>query len=237
MGGLVGALYAVGYSIQEVEEIAIKHTAIREMINIVDRTPRRRGIIVGHRLRNLLGKLLGENTKFSDTKIPLVVNAVDLISSEEIVFSEGNLVDAVMSTISIPGFFAPVHIGNMELVDGGMLNDVPVSNIAMFKPEVFMAVDVHPDVKKELPWQFSDSKPRWSTPIPDYFLDFYRSELIMTQYITKTHLEKYPPDLFLRPELPSEITTFYGYHHAARIIELGELSANRFMDQIKEKVF
>jgi len=237
MGGLVGALYAVGFKASEVEEIAVKHTSLREMINLVDHSPRRRGLIVGHRLKSLLSSIIGAKTKFSDTKIPLVVNAVDLITSQEITFSEGNLVDAIMATISIPGFFAPVKIGKYQLIDGGMLNNLPISNLKFFDPDVSMAVDAHPDIVKEVPWQFSETKPRWSVPVPDYFLDFYRAQLIMSYYLTDFYLTSNPPDIFLRPDLPPEITTFYGYHRAAQLIELGENACKPLLNQIKTKLF
>ncbi len=129
MGGLVGAVYALTNSVDQVEEIFLRHTSLRALISIVDRSPRRRGLIIGKRLRNLISNIIGEKTTFADLKIPLVVNAVDLITSQEITFTEGNLVDAVMSTISIPGFFAPECVGNYLLMDGGMLNNLPVRNV------------------------------------------------------------------------------------------------------------
>ena len=144
MGGLVGSLFALGYSVNEIENIAKKYTSLREMINLVDRSPSRRGLIVGHRLRNLLSKWIDNEIAFSSTKIPLVLNAVDLISSQEIVLCEGSILDAVMSTIAIPGLFAPVNNKGMQLVDGGTLNNLPVSNLKQFTPEVTLAVDVHP---------------------------------------------------------------------------------------------
>ncbi|MDP3449646.1 MAG: patatin-like phospholipase family protein, partial [Anaerolineaceae bacterium] len=67
MGGLVGTLYAIGYTAKEIEKIAVKHTTLREMINLVDRTPHRRGLILGQRLRNLFAQLIGKDTSFSDT--------------------------------------------------------------------------------------------------------------------------------------------------------------------------
>ncbi|MBA3073368.1 MAG: patatin-like phospholipase family protein, partial [Anaerolineae bacterium] len=214
MGGLVGTLYAIGYTAKEIEKIAIKHTTLREMINLVDRTPHRRGLILGQRLRNLFAQLIGKDTSFSDTLIPLALNGVDLITSQEAVLTEGNLLDAVMSTIAIPGFFAPVKIGKMQLIDGGTLNNLPVKNLKVFAPEVVMAVDVHPDTTREVPWQFSDQKARFPLPVPDFFLDFYRAELIMITKLTELNLQQDGPDLLIRPKLPPEITMFYGYQKA-----------------------
>jgi NTE family protein len=233
MGGLVGALYAVGYSVDEIEKIAQKYTTLREMVNIVDRTPRRRGLIVGHRLKNILGKLIGTETTFKDTKIPLTLNAVDLISSREITLSEGNLLDAVMATIAVPGFFEPVSIGGMQLIDGGTLNNLPVNNLLNFNPEVSLAVDVHPDVTKEILWQISGQRPRFFIPLPDFFLDFYRAQMIMMARLTEFNLNDNQPSLLIRPELPPEYTVFYGYQQALKIIDLGERSARTHLSKLK----
>ncbi|PKO03536.1 MAG: hypothetical protein CVU43_02080 [Chloroflexi bacterium HGW-Chloroflexi-5] len=237
MGGLVGTLYAIGYTAKEIEKIAVKHTTLREMINLVDRTPHRRGLILGQRLRNLFAQLIGKDTSFSDTLIPLALNGVDLITSQEAVLTEGNLLDAVMSTIAIPGFFAPVKIGKMQLIDGGTLNNLPVKNLRVFAPEVVMAVDVHPDTTREVPWQFSDQKARFPLPVPDFFLDFYRAELIMITKLTELNLQQDGPDLLIRPKLPPEITMFYGYQKADKIIALGEKSMRKNLEKLKPFLF
>lgn len=234
MGGLLGTLFAIGYSIDEIETIVRKYTSIRELINLVDRSPRRRGLIVGHRLRSLLSKFIGDEKRFCDTKIPLVLNAVDLISSEEVVLDDGNLLDAVMATTAVPGFFAPVKIGKMQLIDGGMLNNLPVNNLIRFAPEVSLAVDVHPDLKAEIPWQFAEPKTRFPLPVPDFVLDIYRAQLIMATHLTDLKLEKYKPDLLIRPNLPPEINTFYGYQRADLIIKKGEECALENLQKIKD---
>ena len=233
MGGLIGALFAIGYSINEIESIARKYTSVRELINLVDRTPRRRGLIVGQRLRSLLSKLIGNDTKFSNTKIPLVLNAVDLISSQAVVLDQGNLLDAVMATTAVPGFFAPVNIDKAQLIDGGTLNNLPVSNLHRFNPEVSLAVDVHPDLKNEIPWQFAEPRARFPLPVPDFLLDLYRAQLIMATHLTDMQLEKNKPDLLIRPNLPSEINTFYGYQLADIIIKKGEECALENLEKIK----
>lgn len=237
MGGLVSALFAIGYSAKEIEAITIKHTTVREMINLVDRTPRRRGLIVGHRLRNLLAQLIGKDTTFSDTLIPLSLNAVDLITSQEVVLTEGNVLDAVMSTIAVPGFFAPVNIGKMQLIDGGSLNNLPMSNLKQFAPDISLAVDVHPDTSREVPWQFAKQKVRFPLPVPDFFLDFYRAQLIMITRMTELNLVQDQPDLLIRPDLPPEITMFYGYQKADKIIAQGEISMRKNIDKLKKLLF
>jgi NTE family protein len=237
MGGLVAALYAIGLSPLEIEAIAIKYTSIREMINFVDRTPKRRGLIVGHRFRSFLSKIIDPSIDIRDARIPLALNGVDLISSAEISLTQGKLLDAVMATIAVPGFFAPVQIGGFSLVDGGTLNNLPISQIHQFDPEVLLAVDVHPDTTKEIPWHFAEDKPKFPIPVPSFFLDYYRSIQIMMSRINENNLAQDPPDLLLRPNMPSEITLFYGYQRAAQIIASGEKTTQEHLAEIKSALF
>jgi NTE family protein len=237
MGGLVSALFAIGYSANEIEQISIKHTTLREMINLVDRTPRRRGLIVGQRLRSLLAQLIGKDTNFHDTVIPLSLNAVDLITSKESVLTDGNLLDAVMATIAIPGIFTPVGIDKMQLIDGGTLNNLPIANLKRFSPDIFVAVDVHPDTTREEPWHIANKKIRFPLPVPDFFLDFYRAQLIMVTKLTEMNLKQDKPDLLIRPELPPEITMFYGYQKADKIIAQGEKSMRKNLEKLKLLLF
>lgn len=237
MGGLVAALYAIGLSPLEIESITLEFTTIREMINFVDRTPKRRGLIVGHRFKKFLSKLIDPSLDIRDTRIPLVLNAVDLVKSREIALTEGSLLDAVMATIAVPGFFAPVQIGDYSLVDGGTLNNLPTNQIHRFNPQIVLAVDVHPDTTKEIPWHFAEDKPKFPIPVPSFFLDYYRSLLIMMSRINEFNLAQNPPDLLLRPHMPSEITLFYGYQRAAQIIASGEKVVLEHLPEIKRALY
>ena len=80
-------------------------------------------------------KLLGEKT-FDDLKIPCAVTAVDVKTGSEVVISEGYLRDAVLATIALPGIFPPHHLNDWELMDGGVLNPVPVSVARMLSPDL-----------------------------------------------------------------------------------------------------
>lgn len=79
------------------------------------------------RLRNLLRSVLGDGD-VSDTAIPLRVVAADLGSGREIVLSEGSLIDAVLASASLPGIFPPVPWGERLLIDGGVINNAPLSH-------------------------------------------------------------------------------------------------------------
>src|SRR5690606_2200315 len=86
-------------------------------------------------IRSLLNELLGEKT-FNDLRIPCAVTAVDLKKGTEIILSEGSLVQAVLATIALPGIFPVQYVNDWSLIDGGVLNPIPVSVARMLSPDL-----------------------------------------------------------------------------------------------------
>ena len=131
-GGIVGVLYAVGYSPQEIQ-IAFESVDQKQLYG--------RDTLDGPSLlglggvRKLLDQLLGEKT-FNDVRIPCAVTAVDVNSGSEVVLSTGKLRDAVLATIALPGIFPTQQMNGWELTDGGVLNPVPVSVARMLSPDL-----------------------------------------------------------------------------------------------------
>lgn len=131
-GGLVGVLYAVGFSPDEIqskfESVSQKTLFGRD----VQDGPSLLGL---NGIRSLLNELLGEKT-FNDLRIPCAVTAVDLKKGTEIILSEGSLVQAVLATIALPGIFPVQYVNDWSLIDGGVLNPIPVSVARMLSPDL-----------------------------------------------------------------------------------------------------
>ena len=122
-GGIVAALYAAGHSPDEIEEIFVKV----DQSKLYDRKPGDGPSLFGLSAVSLwLDEVLGVRT-FADLKIPCALTAVDLNSGLEVTLSEGSVKKAVLSTIAMPGIFPTFQMNGWELVDGGVLNPVPVS--------------------------------------------------------------------------------------------------------------
>lgn len=221
MGGLIAALFASGLSIDMIEEVARRFQSKREMLKLVDRTPSRKGLVVGNKVRGYLSKIIDPNMQTEETPIPLVMNAIDLVTAEEITLEKGNILDNIMATIAVPGFFAPVEIGEHRLVDGGILNNVPVKLAKRYPVDFVLAVDVHS------PFFGSESdgvhSPLGKLPfvIPEFVQDFYRAEMIMSFGLTQFNLKDNPPDLLLRPRIPKDVSLFLGFQKVDDIINSG----------------
>jgi NTE family protein len=89
---------------------------------------------------------------FNDLPTPFRCVATNLNTSQEVVFDKGPLFDALRSSMSLPGVFAPVQLGNMLLVDGGLLNNIPVEVVKRMGADVVIAValETPPDNEKYL---------------------------------------------------------------------------------------
>jgi NTE family protein len=237
-GGIVAIALASGKSIEEMEAEAVRFSHIREMMKLVDLTGHQRGLLHGEKVRKFLSSWLGETLTFEELNIPIVLNAVDLVTGKEITLSTGPVMPALFGTICIPGVFSPVFLDGHWLVDGGVLNNVPVGPARFFNPDVVIGVDVQLNPSLAPHWKSSESKPHlpWSVSTPEFFLDFYRSMMIMIYAQTRHQLEISPPDLLIMPPIDNDITMFTGFSKTAEIIAAGEQAALALLPKIQELV-
>ena len=180
MGGLVGGLYATGKTPQELQEIVDQQNwdiIIGGKTPYEDLSYRRKedardyptsiqiglkkwqlvpaGLNAGQQISLLIDRetLPYANLKsFDDLPIPYRCVATDLVSGKEIVFKDGNLPQAMRATMSIPGLFSPVRIGDQVLVDGGLVGNLPTDVVRAMGAEVVIAVhlEVSPAKPEEI---------------------------------------------------------------------------------------
>jgi len=142
MGAFIGGAYASGIKVSAMEEIALnadwKMTAMMFFPTISSS-----GLVDGKRIKGFLKKVIGNrNIEELDRKFACV--ATDILSGEEIVIDRGSLIEAIRASISIPTIFTPVHHGNRFLVDGGIVNPVPVDLARRMGADIVIAVNVIP---------------------------------------------------------------------------------------------
>lgn len=222
MGGIIASTYAIGLPIEEIESIARRLNNKREILKLVDRTPNRRGLLAGRNIRKYLSNHIDPSAQIEDALIPLVMNAVDLISGKEILLDKGNLLDSIMATTAVPGFFPPVEMGPYRLVDGGVLNDVPVKHLKGTMAEVILAVEVHQRNQDNDSPIDSHRYEHIPLPLPGIVQDFYRVEMIMTSTLVEKNLQEFPPDIMVSPSIPDDITSLFGFNRVNEIIQAGE---------------
>lgn len=225
MGGLIAAGYAAGLSAAQLEKEALRMTQFGELIQLLDLSLAEDGLLDGDSVQGYLQELLGEQLTFSDLRIPLALSAVDLNRGEAIALQEGSVVQAVRATISLPGVFAPAEIGERRLVDGGVLDNVPADLVRQLGADVVVAVNVSLDVRDDAIWE--------QVALPPPLRTLWRADAITIAALTKVRLEQAGPQVVLRPQVPSEVTTLSGFKHAGATIAAGEAATEQALPQIR----
>lgn len=130
IGALIGGLYASGYTTTELEELMLSQDW--------------ETILSGYRVERLLDELLAKHriNNITDTKIPFRCVAVDYNTMTEVVLSSGSLAKAMRASMSIPEVYEPVRWGDKRLVDGGVLNNLPVDVVKAMGADKVIAVDL-----------------------------------------------------------------------------------------------
>ena len=142
-GAAIGALYAEGKDPGLIKDLATG-MSWRRLAPLVDLALPKTGFIEGKRLKKLLKLTIGD-ISFADLRIPLACVATDIMTGEEIVIDQGSVLEAVRASISIPVIFAVARWKGRYLVDGGLVNPVPVSVLKRMGADVIIAVNVMPD--------------------------------------------------------------------------------------------
>lgn len=142
MGSVIGALYASGLGAGDIERAL--RLNVGRLARLTDVRPSASGLVQGKHIAEWLKSLVGDLT-FPDLKIPFACVATDILNGQEVVLRSGPVITAVRASISIPGIFTPVSVRGRYLVDGGLVNVVPVSTCREVGAEYVVAVNVMPD--------------------------------------------------------------------------------------------
>lgn len=234
MGGLIGALYAAGVPSERIEAEVLRLSRVTEQIRLVDVEISAAGLSIrGRRIYNFLADLLGEELTFADLRLPLAMVAVDIHTGREVILQGGLVIDAVRATISIPGVFMPVDMGDYRLVDGGVLDNVPVDVARAMGATHTIAVDVLPSFSRNVPGARPVETGLQLAFAPRQLSEVYHVLMIMIAAVTESRLREYPPDLLVRPELLPGVTLLAGFDRAEELIAAGEAATMAVMPAIR----
>ncbi|MCF0074639.1 patatin-like phospholipase family protein [Dyadobacter sp. CY261] len=197
-GAFVGALLGHGYEPTEVLKI-IRDTSFYPYLRFGIGA---NGLLHMRKMEDVFRKFIPENT-FESLRTPLIVTATDIVSGEEIRFRSGELALPVLASCCIPGLFSPMHYNGHELVDGGVLNNLPVEPV-LDKADYLIGSHCNP---------FNLDKPlKRTTEI------VYRS-LILAMH-TKTKARGAQCDLLIEPPALSRFSIF-DFRKADQLFQTG----------------
>jgi NTE family protein len=246
IGALVGAAYAAG-ELDRLEQW-VSGLAWTTVVRLMDITWRG-GLIRGTRLFTLF-RTIFEDRAIDDLPVPYGAVATELDSGRELWLRHGNVLEAVRASCAMPGLFTPVVRDGVVLVDGGLVNPVPVSMCRALGADLVIAVDLswgklgpyrHDKegevAPREVPGWLGRIRPEWlkakakdakageAPSIPSIFTVFMTSLDIVEMRVARSRLAGDPADVLLTPLLPNFATM--DFHRATEAIEEGRAAVER----------
>lgn len=245
MGAIIGGVYALRKDISAIEKIAEKYSKISEFNidfsfsekerkdkpfflkkmsdflkrgYILNLELRRKYLNDGEGVKKIIKDLVGDKA-FTDTKIPFAAVAADLVKGEKVILTQGKLFDALLASASIPGMFPPVILDKKILVDGGIIDIVPIEAAQSLGANFVIAVSVSQSIKKRA--EFSNAVEI-----------FFRSDSITSAELRKLQLSF--ADVVITPK----VGRFHwsDFSKPEQCIREGEIAAQNAILELKKKL-
>ncbi len=248
IGALIGAMYAAG-SLKEYKKWALKLDKIN-VFKLIDFSFSTQGLIKGDRFFNKM-KPFFPDKNIEDLSIPYAAVATDITNEKEVVFTKGSIYNAVRASIAIPTVFTPVKKSGMILVDGCVLNPVPINRVKRTKGDLLVVVDLYADVpykkrkrksKKQVKayWSYlrniakfkkklNEITPRKNIKSLGYFKLLDATTSAMVHQIRNFTLEMYKPDIIINISRYAGNT--YDFYKADEFIKMGKKAAKKYIAQ------
>ncbi len=254
IGSLVGGAFAAG-KLNELKEW-MWNMDEQDLYDLFDFTYAKRGLIKGEKVMDKLYEI-GLGINIEDLDIPFVAVAVDLVTHKKIVFRKGSLIDAIRGSIAIPTFFTPHVYDNMELIDGGVMDPLPMGYFTS-KAKINMAISLYGNFEY-IPVETSELELRkerknyrkllvhflkaWVYSLPRSKQPLHKktgildvmdvSFSIMLSKITELTRDKFKPDIFL--EISRYLSETFEFNKAREIIDHGRIMTCEALDKYEKK--
>lgn len=250
IGSLIAGVFASG-KLREFKEW-ITQIGKYDVFKLMDFAISKKGFIKGEKVFSRLHDFLLD-TRIEDLGIPYAAVAVDIKSHQEIVFRSGNLIDAIRASVSIPTVLLPQNCNGIDLVDGGVLNPLPLDSIVRTPGDILVAVDLNSPIgyakpkTNKTPAEHESTylkakeliNENWSKFHKDshktigYFDLITESIYTMQMKLTQFSIEKYKPDVLI--EISKDACEIFGFHRAQEMIEYGRKQFKAAFLQEKNK--
>lgn len=254
IGALVGGVHAAG-KLDEFEEWARAITRLN-LVSLLDVTWKTGGLIGGDRVMETLTRITGDK-KIEDLPLAYTAVAVDITREKEIWIRTGPLSDAIRASISLPMILTPVILGDAVLVDGGVLNPVPIAPTFGDGTDLTIAVNLgglpvyagaekasgkKKIVPESFPYSESLNKLAGQLGLENKASGLNRSGLLeiadrafdtMQNGLARQKLAAYPPDHVI--EIPRNACGMLDFHRSADMIDLGRSEARKCLETIERR--
>ncbi|WP_242156987.1 patatin-like phospholipase family protein [Aestuariivivens sediminis] len=235
MGAVVGGIYAAG-KIREFKKWILNLDKI-DIFKLVDFTLFNNGFIKGDKVFEAISPFIS-NRQIQDLPIRYSATATDLVGKKEVLFTEGSLYDALRASIAIPNVLTPVVKEDAILVDGGVVNNIPINHAHRMDNDLLVAVNVNADIplidteikNKEKESLYQSAMAKFSKNLRELFSNDANNDLnyfdimnvsfeLMRNEMDKISLKNTPPDILI--ETSRDRCKIYDFYKAEELIALG----------------
>lgn len=244
IGAVIGGVYATG-KLPDFKKW-ICNLDKYGVFNLMDFTLSKRGIIKGDKVFNELKKFI-PTQNIEDLKIPFSAIAADIKSGSEVVFSKGDLYEAIRASVAIPSVLTPSHIRGQVLVDGGIVNPLPINRVDKSSAGRVIAVDLNgrgsyvakKNTNTARAAAINKEESRWRKAIGSWFFDIGKegkkqedfgyfslvngSVDMMQARITELELAQNKPDVLIR--VPKNAAGVFSFFKGEELIDYGREQA------------
>lgn len=258
MGSLVGGVYA-DHAMDAFKDWVLSLDKLK-IFRLIDFTFGRLGMVKGDRVFSKMKDFIPD-TRIEDLDIPFAAVAVDLIKKREVVFREGSLFDAIRASVSIPSVLTPVRTKDCILVDGGVLNNLPVNHASRVPGDLLVAVNVNSSIPvrhlKISEEESEKQKRAYQQKIEEFQLHvkkivrnhpvgrsnqsheekmgYYnlidKTVSLMTDHMAQLSMRDHSPDLLI--EISQEACGTFDFYKAAEMINMGKEATLTALDSLE----
>ncbi|SDB59732.1 NTE family protein [Desulfonatronum thiosulfatophilum] len=226
IGAFVGAAYAGGDWARFTDHVLKMGRG--DLMSMADPVFPRHGLMDGDRVVEFLSSFM-RVSRLEDCAPALAVNAADVATGEEVVFTSGPVLPAVRASIALPGMFTPAWNEDRLLVDGGLINPLPVNICRKMNADIVVAVDLNAQVLKA-DIHLEQTKAAAPGKMPNLFVLLFNSIYIMQRTINLMRLKKEPPDFLIQPELRDY--SLMDFFKGPGCAEAGARAARKFISEL-----
>ena len=240
IGAMIGGLYAMG----KLDNYSqwVKTLDRKAIWGLMDISIKNQGLLKGERVLEKMKDFIPD-MNIEDMNIPFTAIATDILNEKSIVFEKGSYYEAIRASIAIPAVFTPVMYKNTILVDGGVLNPIPIEHVIRQSNDILVVVNLYGEKES-----FIEENNLLNLPQNNYNLKTIADKLsrliatgnkrsigyisllttsssYMVHKIAELNIEKYKPDILIN--IPSNRASTFDFHRADELIKYGEQVANK----------
>lgn len=248
MGAVVGGIYAAGY--HDAYRQWLLQLTRQKVFSLFDFTLTKSGFVKGEKVFQVLSQFI-QLPPIESFPIPFTAVAADIVTHKEVWYRSGNLQKALRASIAIPGVFTPVQDGDRVLVDGGVLNPLPLNAVEKKEGDIVIAVNLNGHAQAQqantgektddanllqdiLSWLRFNNNHKGNTPMEKRYANTSVGELLQYSFhltqdrVVELMLSLYRPEILI--EIPRNACNTFDFHRAAELMEMGRQTCAAVLD-------